>query len=208
MIPPWPSPIPTKYCVSGRPMAALGIGVIPVVDRADPARLRGSSPSSTSCRPPEAPRRGTPCRTSPDLAPSEPGTGSEPPRASRALGFIGRGGPVGVGAEGLEQPADRKDSTSMPEYVVGVERPITGYHQDELGDWVAELDCGHNQHVRHRPPFQLRPGSRSRGANGPARDTPGVSLLSAGGDARCTALRAHYADLGRRHHAGRAAPGP
>jgi tellurite resistance-related uncharacterized protein len=37
-----------------------------------------------------------------------------------------------------------------------VERLITGYHQDELGDWVAELECGHDQHVRHRPPFQLR----------------------------------------------------
>lgn len=28
---------------------------------------------------------------------------------------------------------------------------------DEHGDWVAELDCGHGQHVRHKPPFQLRP---------------------------------------------------
>jgi tellurite methyltransferase len=37
-----------------------------------------------------------------------------------------------------------------------VERSITGYHQDEAGDWVAELACGHNQHVRHEPPFQLR----------------------------------------------------
>lgn len=39
---------------------------------------------------------------------------------------------------------------------MSVERRITGYHQDEEGDWVAELECGHNQHVRHRPPFQLR----------------------------------------------------
>jgi tellurite methyltransferase len=38
-----------------------------------------------------------------------------------------------------------------------VERSICGYHQDEKGDWVAELACGHNQDVRHRPPFQLRP---------------------------------------------------
>lgn len=45
---------------------------------------------------------------------------------------------------------------SVAGYVVGVERSIIGYHQDEVGDWVAELDCGHNQHVRHRPPFQLR----------------------------------------------------
>jgi tellurite resistance-related uncharacterized protein len=38
-----------------------------------------------------------------------------------------------------------------------MERAITGYHLEEEGDWVAELSCGHNQHVRHRPPFQLRP---------------------------------------------------
>ena len=34
---------------------------------------------------------------------------------------------------------------------------IAGFHTDEGGDWVAELACGHNQHVRHRPPFQNRP---------------------------------------------------
>jgi len=33
---------------------------------------------------------------------------------------------------------------------------ITGFHTDEAGDWVAELACGHNQHVRHRPPIQIR----------------------------------------------------
>jgi tellurite resistance-related uncharacterized protein len=38
-----------------------------------------------------------------------------------------------------------------------VDRAISGFHQDDVGDWVAELACGHNQHVRHRPPFQLRP---------------------------------------------------
>lgn len=36
-------------------------------------------------------------------------------------------------------------------------RPIDGFHQDDLGDWVAELRCGHGQHVRHRPPFWSRP---------------------------------------------------
>jgi len=36
-------------------------------------------------------------------------------------------------------------------------RQIEGFHQDDLGDWVADLVCGHGQHVRHRPPFQLRP---------------------------------------------------
>jgi tellurite methyltransferase len=34
-----------------------------------------------------------------------------------------------------------------------VNRAIDGFHQDEEGDWVAELSCGHGQHVRHRPPF-------------------------------------------------------
>jgi hypothetical protein len=33
---------------------------------------------------------------------------------------------------------------------------ITGFHQDDDGHWVAELDCGHNRHVRHLPPFQER----------------------------------------------------
>ena len=37
-----------------------------------------------------------------------------------------------------------------------MDRVIAGYHQDEAGDWVAELSCGHGQHIRHRPPFQLR----------------------------------------------------
>jgi hypothetical protein len=38
-----------------------------------------------------------------------------------------------------------------------VHQPITGFHMDEEGHWVAELACGHNQHVRHDPPWQLRP---------------------------------------------------
>lgn len=49
-----------------------------------------------------------------------------------------------------------------------VQRPIVGFHQDDADDWVAELSCGHRQHVRHRPPFVERPwvmeaaGRRSR----------------------------------------------
>ena len=38
-----------------------------------------------------------------------------------------------------------------------MKQPIVGFHLDEENDWVAELDCGHNQHVRHRPPFVNRP---------------------------------------------------
>ncbi|HKO95104.1 MAG TPA: DUF3565 domain-containing protein [Polyangiaceae bacterium] len=34
---------------------------------------------------------------------------------------------------------------------------MRGFHQDGEGHWVAELECGHTQHVRHQPPFTLRP---------------------------------------------------
>lgn len=34
---------------------------------------------------------------------------------------------------------------------------ITGYQQDEQGDWIARLACGHSQHVRHNPPWTNRP---------------------------------------------------
>lgn len=33
---------------------------------------------------------------------------------------------------------------------------ITGFHQDEHQEWVAELSCGHQQHMRHNPPWQER----------------------------------------------------
>jgi tellurite methyltransferase len=38
-----------------------------------------------------------------------------------------------------------------------VRRTIRGFHVDDEGQWVAELSCFHNQHVRHRPPFENRP---------------------------------------------------
>jgi tellurite resistance-related uncharacterized protein len=38
-----------------------------------------------------------------------------------------------------------------------MQRHITGFVRDERGDWVASLDCGHRQHVRHNPPFANRP---------------------------------------------------
>lgn len=38
-----------------------------------------------------------------------------------------------------------------------MERSIVGFHLDEEGHWVAELTCGHFQHVRHRPPWMERP---------------------------------------------------
>ena len=38
----------------------------------------------------------------------------------------------------------------------GVPRRILGYHLDAERHWVAELECGHGQHVRHDPPWQVR----------------------------------------------------
>jgi hypothetical protein len=38
-----------------------------------------------------------------------------------------------------------------------VKRQITEFHQDEVGDWVAVLACGHSRHMRHHPPWEVRP---------------------------------------------------
>jgi hypothetical protein len=39
-----------------------------------------------------------------------------------------------------------------------MKQTIERFYQDEEGDWVAVLSCGHTQHMRHRPPFINRPG--------------------------------------------------
>jgi hypothetical protein len=36
------------------------------------------------------------------------------------------------------------------------QRAIVGFHQDDEGHWVAELECGHSQHMRHNRPWQDR----------------------------------------------------
>lgn len=38
-----------------------------------------------------------------------------------------------------------------------MQQAIIGFHQDEEQHWVADLACGHSQHVRHTPPWQNRP---------------------------------------------------
>jgi tellurite methyltransferase len=38
-----------------------------------------------------------------------------------------------------------------------MQRAITGYHNDTVGDLVAELTCGHGFHMRHAPPMTSRP---------------------------------------------------
>lgn len=38
-----------------------------------------------------------------------------------------------------------------------MDKRIVGFHLDDANDWVAELECGHFQHVRHKPPWTRRP---------------------------------------------------
>ena len=43
-----------------------------------------------------------------------------------------------------------------------MQQAIVGFHLDEdlaqqCCSWVADLACGHTQHVRHDPPWQSRP---------------------------------------------------
>jgi hypothetical protein len=35
----------------------------------------------------------------------------------------------------------------------GIPSKIVDYHLDERFDWIADLECGHQQHVRHDPPW-------------------------------------------------------
>ena len=42
-----------------------------------------------------------------------------------------------------------------------MQRTIIGFHQDATQEWVADLECGHQQHVRHPPPW-LRPSGSFR----------------------------------------------
>ena len=37
-----------------------------------------------------------------------------------------------------------------------MKRKITGYDKDDDNDWRAMLECGHYQHVRHKPPLISR----------------------------------------------------
>ncbi len=47
--------------------------------------------------------------------------------------------------------------TRLYPYTDMANQKIVGFHQDEEDHWVAELGCGHTQHVRHTPPWQNRP---------------------------------------------------
>lgn len=43
-----------------------------------------------------------------------------------------------------------------------MKQKIVGYHKDEEDYWVAQLACGHFQHVRHDPPWTNRPWVTSK----------------------------------------------
>lgn len=43
-----------------------------------------------------------------------------------------------------------------------MKQKIVGYHKDEEDHWVAQLACGHFQHVRHDPPWINRPWVTSK----------------------------------------------
>jgi hypothetical protein len=73
-----------------------------------------------------------------------------------------------------------------------VRRAIVGFEQDEVGDWVALRECGHRQHVRHRPPWQERAWVESaEGRQGrlgsPLECADCEQLDDAGGDPACWA---------------------
>lgn len=37
-----------------------------------------------------------------------------------------------------------------------MQQRIVGFHQDRESHWVADLECGHSQHIRHDPPYANR----------------------------------------------------
>lgn len=41
-------------------------------------------------------------------------------------------------------------------YSGAMQQAIVAFHQDEAQHWVADLACGHTQHVRHDPPWMVR----------------------------------------------------
>jgi Protein of unknown function (DUF3565) len=53
-------------------------------------------------------------------------------------------------------PIQLRASPSIIKPPMSVLRKIISFHQDVQGHWVADLACGHTQHVRHDPPWSLR----------------------------------------------------
>jgi hypothetical protein len=69
---------------------------------------------------------------------------------------------------------------------------MVGFERDDVGDWVALLECSHRQHVRHRPPWQERPWvlteeGRAERVGTPLECTECDAGDEQGGDAACWA---------------------
>jgi uncharacterized protein DUF3565 len=86
-----------------------------------------------------------------------------------------------------------------------MKQKMTGFHLDGENHWVAELECGHRQHVRHEPPWMERPwvlteeGRRSRlGIELECRrcDEVGHAVAEAVREALAAAARQAYEEAG------------
>jgi hypothetical protein len=86
-----------------------------------------------------------------------------------------------------------------------MKQKMTGFHLDGENHWVAELECGHRQHVRHEPPWMERPwvlteeGRRSRlGIELECRrcDEVGHAVAEAVREALASAARQAYEEAG------------
>lgn len=53
-------------------------------------------------------------------------------------------------------PAIPAESDRVPDRRKAPAILLLGFHQDDEGHWVADLSCGHTQHLRHQPPWQNR----------------------------------------------------
>lgn len=52
---------------------------------------------------------------------------------------------------------ERSERGQARRRVGAMEQQIVGFHQDDEQHWIADLKCGHCQHVRHNPPWVERP---------------------------------------------------
>ena len=67
-----------------------------------------------------------------------------------------------------------------------MDRAIVSFVLDDTGEWVAVLECGHRQHVRHRPPWRERPWVLSaEGRAGRIGSPLGCRICDEGGDPAC-----------------------
>lgn len=86
------------------------------------------------------------------------GSSSELPDIGRRTWYRARDHPDELNIDYLVIYFNTNKAAILPRSEGGVlHRKIVGFHQDERLDWVADLECGHGQHVRHNPPWVVRP---------------------------------------------------